>query len=72
MSLPDNGEGSSYYITGDDVNSINILIDKQVNSTILDDVKSKKRKKKHMVFWKVYFYEVQVVNMNFGKYLILF
>ena len=50
MSLPDNGEGSSYYITGDDVNSINILIDKQVNSTILDDVKSKKRKKKHMVF----------------------
>ena len=33
MSLPDNGEGSSYYITGDDVNSI-----------ISDDVKSKKRK----------------------------
>ena len=25
-----------------------------------------------MAFWKVYFYEVQVVNMNFGKYLILF
>ena len=48
MSLPDNGEGSSYYITGDDVNSINILIEqyKQVNSIISDDVKSKKRKKK--------------------------
>ena len=46
MSLPDNGEGSSYYITGDDVNSINILIEqyKQVNSIISDDVKSKKRK----------------------------
>ena len=32
----------------------------------------KKKKKTHMAFWKVYFYEVQVVNMNFGKYLILF
>ena len=53
MSLPDNGEGSSYYITGDDVNSINILIEqyKQVNSIISDDAKSKKRKKKtHMAF----------------------
>ena len=32
----------------------------------------KKKKKAHTVFWKVYFYEVQVVNMNFEKYLILF
>ena len=64
-----------FIITGDDVNSINILIEqyKQVNSIISDDVNSKKEKKKaHTVFWKVYFYEVQVVNMNFEKYLILF
>lgn len=42
-----------FIITGDDVNSINILIEqyKQVNSIISDDVNSKKEKKKaHTVF----------------------
>lgn len=41
-----------FFIPGDDVNSINILIEqyKQVNSIVSDDVNSKKKKKAHTVF----------------------
>ena len=43
-----------FIITGDDVNSINILIEqyKQVNSIISDDVNSKKEKKKPIQFFE--------------------